>query len=80
VSTRTGEESAPTDRYPIDQTRTIDLATTAFPTGTDVRPLVSAVAGATAYGNSYVSYCDNGQTATYTVTGTTLDYTVTLLN
>jgi hypothetical protein len=80
ASTRTGEESAPTDRYPIDQTRTIDLATTAFPTGTDVRPLVSAVAGATAYGNSYVSYCDNGQTATYTVTGTTLDYTVTLLN
>ncbi|MFF7330301.1 hypothetical protein ACIQU5_27060 [Streptomyces sp. NPDC090306] len=80
AATRTGEQSASTDAYPVNQTRTIDLNTTAFPEGTDVRPLVQAVAGTSAYGNSYVSYCDNGQTATYTVSGTTLDYTVTLLN
>lgn len=80
AATRTGEQSASTDAYPVNQTRTIDLNTTAFPEGTDVRPLVKAVAGTSAYGNSYVSYCDNGQTATYTVSGTTLDYTVTLLN
>ncbi|GII76422.1 hypothetical protein Sru01_14040 [Sphaerisporangium rufum] len=79
ASTRTGERSATTDAYPINQTRTIDLAATAFPEGTDVRPYVHAVAGTDNYGNSYVSYCDNGQTATYTVTGTTLDYSVTLL-
>ncbi len=80
ASTRTGEQSPSTDAYPINQTRTTDLNTTSFPEGTDVRPVVDAVAGTTAHGNSYVSYCDNGQTATYTVTGTTLDHSVTLLD
>ncbi|MEU3792450.1 hypothetical protein AB0F07_22040 [Streptomyces fructofermentans] len=79
ASTRTGEQSPSTDAYPINQTRTIDLNTTSFPEGTDVRPTVQAVAGTTAQGNRFVSYCDNGQTATYSVTGTTLDYSVTLL-
>ena len=79
ASARTGEQSAPTDDYPINQTRIIDLSTTALPEGTDIRPYVEAVGGTNGYGSSYVSYCDNGQTATYTVTGTTFDYSVTLL-
>ncbi|MFF9360143.1 hypothetical protein ACF1BB_00305 [Streptomyces griseoluteus] len=80
ASTRTGEQSPSTDAYPVNQTRTIDLTTTSFPEGTDLRPYVDAVAGTKNYGNRYVSYCDNGQTATYSVTGTTLDYSVTLLD
>lgn len=79
ASARTGEQSAPTGDYPINQTRIIDLSTTALPEGTDIRPYVEAVGGTNQYGSSYVSYCDNGQTATYTVTGTTFDYSVTLL-
>ncbi|GGJ70483.1 hypothetical protein [Streptomyces lacrimifluminis] len=79
ASARTGEQSAPTDDYPINQTRIIDLSTTALPEGTDIRPYVEAVGGTNEYGSSYVSYCDNGQTATYSVTGTTFDYSVTLL-
>ncbi|MGA5900251.1 hypothetical protein [Streptomyces venetus] len=78
-TTRAGEQSAPTDDYPINQTRIVDLSTTALAEGTDVRPYVDAVGGTKEFGNSYVSYCDNGQTATYTVTGTTFDYSVTLL-
>jgi len=50
------------------------------PEGTDVRPLVHATAGDTVAGNSFLSYCQNGQTATYSAGGTTLDYTVTLLS
>jgi hypothetical protein len=79
ATARTGEQSAPTDKYPINQTRVIDLSTTSFAEGTDVRPYVQAVGGTKEFGSSYVSYCDNGQTATYTVTGTTFDYSVTLL-
>ncbi|MFI9569267.1 hypothetical protein [Streptomyces rishiriensis] len=79
ASARTGEQSAPTGDYAINQTRIIDLSTTALPEGTDIRPYVEAVGGTNEYGSSYVSYCDNGQTATYTVTGTTFDYSVTLL-
>jgi len=79
ITTRGGSQSAPTDTYPINQTRTTDLTTTDLPAGSDVRPVVSATAGTTEPGNLYVSYCANGQTATYSVTGTTLDFSVTLL-
>lgn len=79
ASARTGEQSASTGDYPINQTRIIDLSTTALPEVTDIRPYVEAVGGTNEYGSSYVSYCDNGQTATYTVTGTTFDYSVALL-
>jgi hypothetical protein len=79
LQTREGITTAPTDNYPINQTRTTDLTTTELPLGADVRPLVSAVAGDENLGNLFVSYCDNGQTATYSVTGTTLDFQVTLL-
>jgi hypothetical protein len=79
LSTREGSLTASTDTYAINQSRTIDLNATEIEPGTDVRPVVSATAGDTVSGNVFVSYCDNGQSATYTASGTTLDYTVTLL-
>lgn len=78
--TRTGTPTPATDAYPVNQWRTTDLTTTDVPEGTDVRPLVSATAGGTGLGNRFVSYCANGQTATYTVTGTTTSFSVTLLS
>jgi hypothetical protein len=79
ITTRTGELSAPTDDYPINQYRVVDLNSTPIAAGSDVRPLVHAQAGNTVAGNVFVSFCNNGQTATYTASGTTLNYSVTLL-
>ena len=79
VTTREGTLSAPTDTYPVNQWRIIDLTSTPLEEGVDVRPLVHATAGDDVLGNNFVSYCANGQTATYTASGTTLNYTVTLL-
>ena len=79
LTTRDGQLSAPTDNYPINQWRIVDLASTPFAEGVDVRPLVHAQAGNDVPGNVFVSYCVNGQTATYTASGTTTNYTVTLL-
>jgi hypothetical protein len=79
LTTRDGQLSAPTDDYPVNQWRVVDLASTPFAEGVDVRPLVHATAGNTVPGNVFVSYCANGQTATYTASGTTLNYSVTLL-
>ncbi|MEV4638369.1 hypothetical protein AB0J80_13565 [Actinoplanes sp. NPDC049548] len=79
ITTREGQLSAPTDDYPINQWRLIDLTSTPLEEGVDVRPLVHATAGDDVLGNTFVSYCTNGQTATYTASGTTLNYTVTLL-
>jgi hypothetical protein len=79
ITTRTGELSAATDTYPINQWRLVDLASTPLTVGDDVRPLVHATAGNDTLGNVFVSYCANGETATYTASGTTLNYTVTLL-
>lgn len=79
LTTRDGQLSAPTDDYPINQWRLVDLASTPFAEGVDVRPLVHAQAGDDVTGNVFVSYCANGQTATYTAAGTTLNYSVTLL-
>ncbi|PRY44869.1 hypothetical protein [Umezawaea tangerina] len=79
VSTREGSLTPGTDVYPINQSRTIDLTATDLTEGVDVRPIVEATAGDTVPGNTFVSYCANGQTATYTASGTTLDYTVTLI-
>ncbi|RAJ39985.1 hypothetical protein K353_03473 [Kitasatospora sp. SolWspMP-SS2h] len=79
ASTRTGRLSAATENYPVNQSRTIDLTSAGFPEGAEVRPLVKVVAGTQAFGNLYVSYCANGQSATYTATGTTLSPSVTLL-
>ncbi|GGK96481.1 hypothetical protein [Mangrovihabitans endophyticus] len=79
LTTREGQLTAETDTYPINQWRVIDLTSTTIAEGADVRPLVHATAGTDVQGNVFVSYCTNGQTATYTASGTTLDYQVTLL-
>jgi hypothetical protein len=79
VSTRVGITSAPTDDYGINNFRLIDLVSTPLPVGDDVRPVVSAQSGGTAPAADFVSFCANGQTATYTATGTTTNFSVTLL-
>jgi hypothetical protein len=71
--------SAPSDNYPIDQSRTIDVSTLGLATGTSIWPHVNAIAGNTEDGIP-VQYAANGQVATYEVQGTTLNYTVTLLS
>lgn len=78
VSNRVGISSTPTDSYAINNFRVIDLTSTPIPVGDDVRPVVSATAGNTVASPTFVSYCANGQTATYTATGTTLNFSVTL--
>ncbi|MEU5633388.1 hypothetical protein ACH47C_16565 [Streptomyces rishiriensis] len=55
AAARTGEQSAQTDEYPINQARVVDLATTLWPQGTDVRPFVDAVARTKEFGSSDVS-------------------------
>lgn len=79
VSTREGQLSAPTDTYAINEWRVIDLTTTPLAEGVDIRPVVSATAGSDVAGNRFVSYCRNGQTATFTASGTVTDYQVTLI-
>jgi len=78
VSTRTGVSSTPTGSYPVNQYRVIDLTSTPITAGQDVRPVVTAVAGDTVASPTFVSYCTNGQTATYAAYGTTLNFSVTL--
>lgn len=78
VSSRTGITSTPTDTYLINNFRLVDLTATPIPEGQDVRPVVTATAGNTEPSADFVSFCANGQTATYTATGTTLDVRVTL--
>jgi hypothetical protein len=72
-------ENLDSGNYPIDQTRSIDLSTTGIEEGTIVRPQVRAVWGDTNLGDRYVVYAANGQTATYEVSGTTLNYSVKLI-
>jgi len=80
LSDRQGVTTASTDEYPVNQFRSTDLTTTAYAEGDDVRPVVSAQAGGTQPADRFVSFCDNGQTATYTVTGTVNDIRVTLID
>jgi hypothetical protein len=72
-------EGVDSGNYPIDQTRSIDLATTGIAEGTPIRPQVRAVWGDTNLGNRWVTYANNGETATYDVRGTTLNYSVDLI-
>jgi hypothetical protein len=72
-------EGVDSGNYPIDQTRQIDLSTTGISEGVSVRPQVHAVLGNTNSGNRFVQYAKNGQTATYDVRGTTLNYSVDLI-
>jgi hypothetical protein len=78
VSNRAGITSTPTDSFNINTFRLVDLTGTPIPAGDDVRPIISAQAGNTEPADEFVSYCANGQTATYTATGTTLNVDVTL--
>ena len=66
--------------YPVDQTRTIDLGETSFPTGIEFWPEVHVVLGKTESADQHVIFAMNGQTATYEVKGTTLHYSVKLMN
>lgn len=75
-----GGQAGRTRRYPINQTRKVDLATLRFndeplQVGDEVRPRVRAIAGQLRTGPS-VRYAPNGHTATYTVRGTTLNFSV----
>ena len=66
--------------YPINQTRVIDLANTPFREGLEFWPEVHAVLGKTQSASEHIVFKMNGQTATYQVRGTTLDYSVNLIN
>lgn len=75
-----GGRAGGSGRFPINQTRSIDLAQLRFgdqalQIGDRVSPRVSAVAGRTRNGPS-IAYAPNGQTATFSVRGTTLSFTV----
>jgi hypothetical protein len=67
--------------YPIDQTREIDVAESGayvIP-GTVIQPLVHALDGKTKSGPPVI-FEQNGLTAVYSVTGTTLDYSIKLIS
>ena len=74
-----GGKSDPTDNYPVDQTRVIDLANTPFGEGVEYWPEVHAILGKTQSAGQHVVFRMNGQTATYNVRGTTTDYSIDLL-
>lgn len=65
-----------TDNYPVLQTRTIDLASTSFPEGVEVFPIVSAVLGKTEQSRDHVTFKLNEKTAVYRVTGSTQNYSI----
>jgi hypothetical protein len=79
VAKTSGAVSPPTDRYPLGQTRTINLDNTALPPGAEVWPEVHAVGGRTIGTDDHVVYAQNGKTAIYQVTGATLTYSVKLI-
>jgi hypothetical protein len=74
-----GGTSDPTDNYPIDQTRVIDLASTPFREGLEFWPEVHAILGKTQSAAEHVVFKLNGQTATYEVRGTTFNYSIGLI-
>ncbi|MFI6599065.1 hypothetical protein ACIBHX_22635 [Nonomuraea sp. NPDC050536] len=65
--------------YPINQSRVINLDQSNVPVGAPVRPRVHADGGENESGDTLITYAQNGQTATFQVQGTTLDYTVKLI-
>ncbi|MFN0148808.1 MAG: hypothetical protein ACKVT1_20080 [Dehalococcoidia bacterium] len=66
--------------YPIGQSRLIDLGATPFKTGIEFWPEVHAILGKTQSAPDHIVFAMNGQTATYEVRGTTLDYSIKLIN
>jgi len=79
VAQTNGAHSFSTDNYPINQTRVIDLANTAFREGLEFWPVVDAVLGRTEAAGEHIVFKLNGQTATYTVAGTTQNYDIKLV-
>ncbi len=76
-----GKEGASptTDHYPFAQSTTVDMAKLAgVKPGVKMKPRISPVAAKQKDGPE-VQFAENGQTATYTVTGTALDYKISLL-
>ncbi|MGH7047902.1 MAG: hypothetical protein ACREE2_16100 [Stellaceae bacterium] len=74
-----GGTSNGTDTYPIDQTRVIDLGATPFREGVEFWPEVHAILGKTQSAGQHIVFKMNGQTATYEVRGTTLNYSINLI-
>jgi hypothetical protein len=70
-----GGDIGSTENYPINQTRTIDLANQGLQVGDSIWPKVNAILGKSSEGERII-YAPNGQTITYTVTGATLTYSV----
>jgi hypothetical protein len=69
-----------TGNYPVGQQRTVDLDSLNVPDGALVRAHVQAVLGTNNPGNKFVTYRrGSGGVATYNVTGTTLNFSVTLV-
>lgn len=68
-----------TDNYPVGQSRTVDLSQYSFPQSALLRPYVFAKGGLNQGSDDYVTYAANTNVATYSVTGTTLIYSVTLI-
>jgi hypothetical protein len=79
VAQTSGASSPSTGTYPTLQTRVIDLATMPFREGLEFWPVVDAVLGKTQAAGEHIVYRANGQTATYQVTGTTLNFDVSLV-
>ena len=76
----TGDKSAPTENYPIDQYKCLSIGD-ALPetqTGDLIMTYVKAVLGTTRSVDTAITYDATAPTATFTCTGTTLDYSCRL--
>ncbi|WOJ91142.1 hypothetical protein RZS28_07660 [Methylocapsa polymorpha] len=71
-----GKFSPRTDNYPIGQTERIDLKKTDIAPESKVWPVVNAIFGKTESAKTHILYRPNGVTASYIVTGTTLNYSI----
>ena len=74
-----GGTSDPTENYPINQSRVVDLGETPFREGVEFWPEVHAILGKTQSAPEHVVFKLNGQTATYEVRGTTFNYSIKLI-
>ena len=72
-----GMSTGYTDYYPVGQTKSMAVPTI-FASGTPVQIAVHADAGVTEHGSG-VAFAPNGNTATFTVTGTTQSFSVELI-
>lgn len=68
-----------TENYPVGQERTYDLSDKNIPEGSIIWPHVQAILGTNNEGNRKLVFARNGQTATFRVTGTTLNFWVEMV-